>query len=242
MTEDPGEVHKTEDDHLAATRKAVIAAALPHVAFDGWTDRTLAHAVEDTGVDPGLSRLAFPRGGIDLLLAFHYARDAQLMDDLASADLLGLRFRDRIAYAVMHRLELAAPDREAVRRGVALLALPHHAADGARAIWHTADCIWTALGDTSRDFNWYSKRATLSAVYSSAVLYWLGDASPGASATREFINRRIDNVMQIEDVKAKVRGNPIAAAMLKGPQAILDRIRAPGDTPSDLPGSFRRRH
>ena len=238
MTEDP----MSEHDHLAAIRKAVIAAALPHVPFDGWTDRTLAHAVEDAGADPDLARLAFPRGGVDLALAYHWDRDAALAEDLAGADLLGLRFRDRIAHAIMRRLELSAPDREAVRRGVALFALPHHASDGARAIWHTADTIWTALGDDSRDFNWYSKRTTLSAVYSSALLYWLGDETPGASATREFVGRRIDNVMQIEGVKAKIRGNPIAAAMLKGPQAILDRVRAPGDTPPpDLPGSWRRR-
>jgi ubiquinone biosynthesis protein COQ9 len=233
---------RTEDDHLAATRTAVIAAALPHVPFDGWTDRTLALAVEDAGVDPGLSRLAFPRGGVDLALAYHNARDAELARDLADAELLGMRFRDRIAYAVMRRLELVEAEREAVRRGAALFALPHHAADGARAIWHTADTIWTALGDESRDFNWYTKRTTLSAVYSSALLYWLGDQSPGAAATREFVGRRIDDVMRIEDVKAKVRANPIAAALMKGPQAILDRVRAPGDTrPSDMPGSWRRR-
>jgi ubiquinone biosynthesis protein COQ9 len=236
------EVPMSEHDHLAAVREAVIAAALPHVPFDGWTDRMLAHAVEDAGADPDLARLAFPRGGVDLALAYHWDRDAALAEDLAGADLLGLRFRDRIAHAIMRRLELSAPDREAVRRGVALFALPHHATDGARAIWHTADTIWTALGDDSRDFNWYSKRTTLTAVYSSALLYWLGDETPGASATREFIGRRIDNVMQIEGVKAKIRGNPIAAAMLKGPQAILDRVRAPGDTPPpDLPGSWRRR-
>jgi ubiquinone biosynthesis protein COQ9 len=238
MTDD----RPSEDDHVAATRQAVVAAALSHVAFDGWTDRTLALAVEDAGVDPGLSRLAFPRGGVDLALAYHNARDAALAEDLGSADLLGLRFRDRIAYAVMRRLELVAGEREAVRRGVALFALPHHAADGARAIWHTADTIWNALGDTSRDFAWYSKRTTLSAVYSSALLYWLGDESPGASATREFVSRRIDNVMQVEQVKAKLRDNPLAAAVLKGPQAILDRVRAPADTPpADLPGSWRRR-
>jgi ubiquinone biosynthesis protein COQ9 len=236
------EAPRQEDDHLAETRRAVIAAALPHVAFDGWTDRTLAQAVEDAGVDAGLSRLAFPRGGIDLALAFHRQRDAALTDDLATSDLLGLRFRDRIAFALMRRLELVQADREAVRRGVALFALPHHAADGARAVWHTTDTIWTALGDTSRDFNWYSKRATLSAVYSAALLYWLGDDSPGATATREFIGRRIDDVMRFEEVKAKIRGNRLAAALLKGPHRLLDRVRAPGDTPaSDLPGSWRRR-
>jgi ubiquinone biosynthesis protein COQ9 len=230
-----------EEDHLAATRAKVIAAALPHVAFDGWTDRTLAEAVEDAGVEPGLSRLGFPRGGVDLAIAWHNAKDADLAERLRSADLLGLRFRDRIAHAIMVRLELVADDREAVRRGAALFALPHHAADGARAIWHTADTIWTALGDDSRDFNWYSKRTTLSAVYSSALLYWLGDQTPGFSATREFVQRRIDNVMQIEEVKAKIARNPLAAAVLKGPQRLLDRIRPPGDTaPSDLPGSLQR--
>jgi ubiquinone biosynthesis protein COQ9 len=128
-----------------------------------------------------------------------------------------------------------------VRRGAALFALPHHAAEGARAIWHTADTIWTALGDESRDFNWYTKRTTLSAVYSSALLYWLGDQTPGFAATREFVARRIDNVMQFEEVKARIRKNPIAAAMLKGPEAILGRVRAPGDAPADLPGSWRRK-
>jgi ubiquinone biosynthesis protein COQ9 len=236
------EERRSEDDHLQATRATVVAAALPHVAFDGWTDRTLSEAVADAGVDPGLARLAFPRGGLDLALAFHKMRDADLAADLASADLLGLRFRDRIAYAVMKRLELVAGDREAVRRGATLFALPHHAADGARAIWHTADTIWTGLGDDSRDFAWYSKRATLSAVYSAALLYWLGDETPGASATREFVGRRIDDVMQIEAFKAKVRANPVAAALMKGPQAVLERVRAPADTPaSGMPGSLRHR-
>lgn len=238
MTDDRPDDHATEEDHLAATRTAVIAAALPHVAFDGWTERTLSAAIEDSGVEPGLARLAFPRGGVDLALAFHNAKDAELAEELRTADLLGLRFRDRIAWAVMRRLELVADDREAVRRGATLFALPTHAADGARAIWHTSDTIWTALGDTARDFSWYSKRATLSAVYSSALLYWLGDDTPGFSATREFVGRRIDDVMRIESVKAKVRANPLAAALMKAPTAILERVRAPRHAPADLPGSL----
>lgn len=235
------QAHPGEQDHLAATRKAVVAASLPHVAFDGWSDKTLARAVDEAGVDPGLSRLAFPRGGVDLALAFHYDRDARLAAKLAEADLEELRFRDRIAHAVALRLELVAADREAVRRGTALLALPHYAPDGARAIWHSADTIWTSLGDTSRDYNWYSKRATLSAVLSSSLLYWLGDNTPDFSATREFIHRRIDNVMQFEGMKAQLARNPLTAAMMKGPRRLLDRVKAPDDTaPSDLPGSWRR--
>ena len=235
------EATPSEDDHIAATRRAVVAAALPHVAFDGWTDRTLARAMADSGVDPGLSRLAFPRGGVDLALAYHDLKDAELAERLRADDLAGLRFRDRIAHAIALRLEIVAADREAVRRGVALFALPTHAADGARAIWRTADTIWNALGDASTDYNWYTKRTTLSAVYSSCLLYWLGDQTPNFAATRAFIQRRIDNVMQFEEAKARIARNPLAAAVLKGPQRLLDRVKAPDDTAaSSLPGRWRR--
>jgi ubiquinone biosynthesis protein COQ9 len=218
---------------------AIVAAALPHVVFDGWSRRTLAEAARDSGVSPERARLAFPRGGVDLALAFHNGRDAELARDLAAAELGGMRFRDKVAHAIMRRLELIAADREAVRRAAALFALPLHAADGARAIWHTADTIWNALGDTSRDYNWYTKRAMLSAVWSASLLYWLGDDTPGFSATREFVQRRVDNVMRIEEAKAKLRKNPLAAALMRGPERLLDRLRAPADTaPADMPGHW----
>jgi ubiquinone biosynthesis protein COQ9 len=222
-------------------RETVVAAALPHVPFDGWSDKTLAYAVEDAGVDRDRARLAFPRGGVDLALAFHDQRDAELARALAGEELHGMRFRDRVAHAVIKRLELIESDREAVRRAATLFALPNHAADGARVIWRTADTIWSALGDTSRDYNWYTKRATLAAVYSSSLLYWLGDETPHFSATRDFVQRRIDDVMQFEEVKARIAKNPIARMVTSVPRLFLDQVRAPGDAAADLPGRWPRR-
>ncbi len=234
------ESRKTETDHIAETRARVLEAALPLVVFDGWSEQTLKDAIADSGVDEGLARLAFPRGAVDLALEFHMDGDRQLAAAMAGADLDGMRYRDRVAFGIRKRLEIAVPHREAVRRGSALFALPIHAADGARAIWHTADTIWNALGDTSRDVNWYTKRATLSAVYSAAVLYWLGDESEGSTDTWDFIDRRIENVMQFEKAKATLRKTPLAKAFMSGPGRILDKVKAPGETPSDLPGSTRK--
>jgi ubiquinone biosynthesis protein COQ9 len=188
-------------------------------------------------VDPGLARALFPRGAVDLALAFHRRGDAAMTDRLKAADLLSMRYRDRVAAAIRCRLEAVA-DKEAVRRGTTLFALPNHAADGAKAIWGTADAIWTALGDTSRDLNWYTKRATLSAVYAATVLYWLGDDSIGHQNTWEFLDRRIDDVMRIEKAKAGLRDNPLSRALLAGPKKLLGRVRAP-TLPDDLPGNFR---
>ena len=134
-------------------RDAVLQAALPHVPFDGWSETTLRAAITDSGVTEGLARALFPRGGIDLAVAFHQQGDARMRETLVTTDLTQMRFRDRIAFAIRTRLDLVE-DRELVRRGTTLFALPQHTAEGARLIWGTADAIWTTLGDTTRDLNW----------------------------------------------------------------------------------------
>ncbi|HEX9859233.1 MAG TPA: COQ9 family protein [Paracoccaceae bacterium] len=222
---------------MEAAKAAVLQAALAHVPFDGWSQATLDAAIADSGVAAGLAAALFPRGALDLALAYHRQGDAEMLERLAAVDLAPMRHRDRVARAVRIRLEVCT-DKEPVRRGSAFFALPQNAADGARAVWGTADAIWRALGDTSDDLNWYSKRATLSAVYSATVLFWLGDDSPGHSATRDFLDRRIENVMQFEKLKTSLRDTPLAKALLAGPLRFIGRIRPPAPR-DDLPGHIK---
>ena len=211
---------------MHAITEQLARAALVHVPFDGWSETTFRAACADAGISESLARVHCPRGAVDLALAAHAFGDAELRRRLANADLSDLRFRDRVAQAVMWRLD-AAGDREVVRRATALFALPHLAADGARAIWQTADTIWTALGDTSDDLNWYSKRATLAGVYAATVLYWLGDDSAGAQATREFLERRIAGVMAVEEAKARLRANPLTRPAMDLQARLAAMVKAP---------------
>ena len=213
----------------------LLDAALLHVAFDGWSDATLNAAAMDCDIEPALARALFPRGGLDMALAYHRRGDAAMKAALADRDLSALKFRERIALAVRLRLETA--DREAVRRGATLLALPQNAPEGARALWDTADAIWTTLGDTSEDGNWYSKRAILSAVYSSTVLFWLGDESMGYEDTWAFLDRRIENVMQFEQTKAKIKASPVLNPVLGLPFRLLESLRKPGAA-APMPGRW----
>ncbi|MDA7425743.1 COQ9 family protein [Thalassococcus lentus] len=217
-------------------KQALLDAALMHVPFDGWSETTFKAAVEDSAVDPVVAKALFPRGAVDLAIAYHKRGDAQMMDRLEAATLDGMRFREKVIFAVRARIE-AVDDREAVRRGTTLFALPLYAADGAKLIWGTSDAIWNALGDTSRDFNYYTKRATLSAVYSSTVLYWLGDDSLDNQATWDFLDRRIEDVMRFEGAKAAAARNPLVSKLMAGPGRILSSIKAPSATRrGDLPG------
>ena len=230
---------QTTDDPATdpqSVRATLLDAALTHVAFDGWTPATFDAAVRDTGISAEAARDACPRGALDLAVAFHRRGDALMRDRLQSTDMTAMRIREKVTCAVRARIEVAA-DREAVRRGTTLFALPQHAAEGAALIWGTADAIWTALGDPSDDINWYTKRATLSGVYGSTVLFWLGDTSDGFGATWAFLDRRIEDVMRIEKLKAQVRENPLLKPLMAGPNWLASRIKAP-NPPTGMPGRW----
>ena len=206
-------------------KNTFLDALLAHVPFDGWSVVSIAAAAAELDVGDDVVRALFPRGPVDAALAYHQRGDEAMVARMAGDAFEALRYSEKIAAGVRYRLEAA--DRELVRKGMALFALPQNAAIGSGAVWGTASLIWDTLGDTSRDVNWYTKRATLSAVYSSTVLFWLGDDSEGNAATWEFLDRRIDNVMQFEGFKRRAGGNPLVKAFLKGPGRILDHIKAP---------------
>lgn len=217
----------------------LLDAALPHVAFDGWSPATFDAAVRDTGVDPAHAKMLCPRGAVDLAIAYHNRGDEAMITALKVADLREMRFRDKVAHAIRLRLD-AIDDKEAVRRGTTLFALPHMAPDGAKLIWGTADAIWNTLGDTSRDVNWYTKRLTLSGVYSAVVLFWLGDDSLDGQATDAFIDRRIDDVMRFEKFKADARTNPLTKHFAAALGKLTAPVKAPAQMPNvDLPGMWR---
>lgn len=223
---------------MSDPKEQLLDAALMHVPFDGWSEVTFKAAIEDSAVESTVARAVCPRGAVDLAVAYHLRGDAQMLAALKDEDLKNMRFRDRIARAVQLRLEVTG-DKEIVRRGTTLFALPQYAPDGAKLVWGTCDRIWEALGDSSEDFNWYTKRATLSGVYTSTVLFWLGDTSDGHEATWAFLDRRIDNVMQIEKLKAHVKNSPALSKLMAGPNWVLSHVKAPTRFPkADFPGSW----
>lgn len=206
-------------------KNKLLDALLMHVPFDGWSDAALQAAAADCDISMDAAHAAFARGPVDMALAYHQQGDAAMVARMQTTDLDALRYSDRIKAGVRFRLEVA--DRELVRKGMTLFALPQNASVGAGTVWGTCGLIWENLGDTSRDVNWYTKRATLSAVYSATILFWLGDDSEGNIDTWEFLDRRIDNVMRFEGFKRKTKDNGLVQAFMRGPGRILNQIKAP---------------
>ncbi len=217
---------------------ALLDAVLRHVAFDGWSAATFAAAAADAGLSEADAKALAPRGVLDLVAALHRRADNAMKERLGNADLEAFRFRNRVAMALKYRFD-AMPEQQVARRTAAFLSVPIHASEGVKLVWGTSDLIWNVLGDTSRDGNWYTKRATLSAVFGSTLLYWLGDDSPDHAATNAFIDRRIDEIMQIEALKGKLRQNPFTRPFMDAQAALFARFLAQnGQDGSGLPGRW----
>ena len=216
----------------------LVDGILPHVPFDGWSRAAFDAAVSECGIEHEQASRICPRGALDLAVRHHVRADERLSAALGSADLEGLRYSEKVGRVIELRLDLAG-DKEIVRRATAMFALPHLAVEGASLIWGTSDAIWNALGDTSKDINWYSKRAILSSVYGSTVLFWLGDTS-GGEETGAFIARRIENVMQFEKFKSTAKASKILGPIAAGIEKMTQNISAPsGGFRSDFPGYHR---
>ena len=209
----------------AVERKALLTATLAHVAFDGWTQTALNRGAEDAGLDGLAAARLFPGGATEMIDFFSQWADHEMVRRLGRQDASGVRLRERVAAAVQCRLEVLGPHREAVRRGLAVLALPTNAPLALRILHRTVDAIWYEVGDRSADFSYYTRRALLAAVCGATMLVWLDDTSPDNVESWAFLQRRIDDVMRIAGLRGRIQ---------RRLGAVRGRTRA-------LPGVFARR-
>ncbi len=184
--------------------RVMLAAELPHhAAFDGWTPEALALAASATDIDPAVAALAFPGGAMDMIDAWFAQIDATMLADLPAETLSTMKIRARITALVEARLDLVADHIEALRRALAVLALPQNLPRSAKLGWRAADAMWHAAGDTATDLNHYSKRVILGGVYMATIIAMMDDDSEGHADTRAFLGRRIDGIMRFEKFKGR---------------------------------------
>lgn len=209
------------DRRLDDARAAVVEEAMSDAGTRGWTDEVLDAAIARAGIDAPLAARAFPHGARSLVEAFHATCDRRMVEALSGQNLMSMRTGQRVFAAVRARIEVMHPLRAPLRRAIAFQSMPQHAASGARSVGATVDLIWREIGDRSHDFSFYTKRATLAAVYSATVLYWLADESPGYEQTWGFLQRRLLDVLKFG--KARQAAQATASGLAAGAWTTIRR-------------------
>ena len=192
---------------LEQLRRQLAIPVGENAVFDGWSAAAVDSAARQLGLDPVKARLAMPKSQSAMIDLYIQEVDRALEAWFTPERLAGLKIREKIRQLVWRRLEIMGPAREAIRRALAILAMPQNLPLALQTSWRSADVMWRIAGDTSTDFNHYTKRMTLGAVYASTLLVWLDDQSEGWMETSAFLDRRIDNVMSFEKFKAQWRGS-----------------------------------
>jgi ubiquinone biosynthesis protein COQ9 len=208
---------------LDQLRRRLALAVGENAVFDGWTRAAVDTAADQLGIDRAQARLAMPKKQADIVDLYIQGVDRALEEYFTPERLASLKIREKIRSLVWRRLEIMGPAREAVRRGLAVLAMPQNVPLGLRIGWRTADLMWRLAGDTSTDFNHYTKRLTLGGVYASTLLAWLDDDTEGRTDTAAFLDRRIDDVMKFEKWKAEWRNSGERPSLSR----FLGRLRYP---------------
>ncbi len=217
-----------------ADRAALLEATLNHAGFDGWSQTAFDAGAKDAGIPADRALNAFP-GGMAELLAFHNEiADRDMLEAMAQANVSEMRVRDRIGFAVKARLQANMRHREAIKSACSFLAMPQNAALALKLLYRTVDAMWYAAGDTATDFNFYTKRALLAGVYSTTVLYWLNDRSASCADSWAFLDRRIEEVMQVPKILGRISS---LTERLPNPFRVAQRMRPSGSRR----GHFRAR-
>ncbi|OCC22431.1 RpsU-divergently transcribed [Croceicoccus estronivorus] len=192
-------------DEIRALLAPGIAA---NAAFDGWSETALDAAAVAAGVDPAAARFAFPGGPADMIGAWIDGIDTAMAAALPADQLATLPVRERIRRLVQFRLDAVAGREEAVRRALAIFAMPQNATTSLKRGWHSADLMWRLANDTASDFNHYTKRTILGGIYAATLAVFVDDESEGKAETKAFLDRRIAGIIRFE--KAKMRLVPPA--------------------------------
>ena len=214
----------TDPSPLEQLRRRLALAVGENAVFDGWSRKAVDSAAGQLGIDPVQARLAMPKSQSGMIDLYIQEVDRSLEAWFTPKRLQGMKIREKIRALVWKRLEIMGPAREGVRRALAILAMPQNIPLALRISWRTADLMWRIAGDTSTDFNHYTKRMSLGAVYASTLLAWLDDRSEGWKDSAGFLDRRIDDVMRFEKLKAEWRGT---SERRISPSRFFGRLRYP---------------
>jgi len=214
----------TDPTPLHALRLRLALAVGENAVFDGWTEAAVNSSAAQLGVDPAQARLAFPKDPPRMIEAWIAGVDAAMEAQFSPEVIAAMKVRDRIRSMIWFRLETTGDAREAVRSALAIHAMPQNLPLALRTGWRSADLMWRLAGDIATDYNHYTKRLTLAAVYTSTLLAWLDDDSDGGADTAGFLDRRLADVMRFEKWKSEWSGDAIRRPSLA---RFLGRLRYP---------------
>ena len=178
----------------------ILERFLKATPFDRWSESNLKRASKACGFKPDYALVLFPEGIVEFTQYFNDLMNENMAENFDP--MVYSKVSDKIVHLIELKLDVYAPHKEAIRALYQYNIRPKNICSAQKQLWKTCDQIWYLAGDESTDYNHYTKRIILAAVYSRTLLYWLSDESEDYADTKNFIRRKIKNVGKIGKWKA----------------------------------------
>lgn len=191
---------------LTAIKDRIVETMLPDVAVQGWSWEAAQVAALKAGLQDTMCKAVFPDGLNDVVAHFSDLIDRRMMAALDKVQ-PSVKIHDKIRAALLTRFDLLESEEshKVMKATLSYWTVPFRVLQGQRVLWRSSDRIWQWAGDMATDYNRYTKRGLLSSILMGTTLVWLDDRSEGLQITKAFLDRRIENVMEIGKAIGTIR-------------------------------------
>ncbi|GJQ70855.1 hypothetical protein Trydic_g777 [Trypoxylus dichotomus] len=215
-TQDTADQQQTNEKYEADIKSKILEASLGFVSSKGWSKDAIAAGAQEIGY-PGITHGMFARGGGDLVHYFQYTSNQKLVkymkekiENVAKHNSPGEFVED----AVKHRLKMIIPFLSRWPQAIAIMALPPNVQNALASQLTMVDDICYYAGDRSVDFSWYARRLALAAIYKATELYMIQDKSADFVESWNFLNNRLTEAIQLQNLLLPTDGDKRSADAL----------------------------
>ena len=194
---------KIQNNYLLKKRQAVLSFAKEFVSENGLTKNCLENISKKYGLNIDETDLLFPQGNIDLI---KFALE-QLNNDLEvycrQIDLIRLPIHKRIRKVLLSKISLMNKDKSFYRSIFLNLLIPKKNFSLSSQLYNSVDQLWFIAGDSSTDFNFYTKRFILSGIYSRVMLFFFNNNNQ--EELENILDESLKRVSKIPEIKSKLK-------------------------------------
>ena len=194
---------KNQNNYLLKKRLEVLKFAKIFISEKGFSKNSLESISKKYGLDINETELLFPEGNIDLIKFTLEQLDNELEEYCRKIDLIRLPVHKRIKKVLLSKIFLMNKNKLFYRSIFFNLLIPKKKFSLSSQLYNSVDQIWFIAGDSSTDFNFYTKRLILSVIYSRIMLFFFNNNN--LQELEDILDESLQRVSKIPEIKSKLK-------------------------------------
>tara|TARA_Y100000994_G_scaffold207401_1_gene179915 strand:- start:411 stop:1040 length:630 start_codon:yes stop_codon:yes gene_type:complete len=190
--------------NIKKNRNDILNLAKKNLIPNGWNKNLVNLIAKEKKFSKSQIISLFPEGYKSILEFYISSTDEDMINQCKKLDLIRMKTSDRVCQIIKKRFEINQKEKKIIKKTLLYLTLPQNSKLAANSLYKTVDNIWYIAGDNSTDFNFYTKRAILSVIYTSTIFYWIF-RDKDLDQTEKFLKNQLSKLSKVPKIKEKIK-------------------------------------